>query len=44
MGIALRLAACVLFSPLLLGIIGKTKAFFAGRTGPPYLPLYYDIF
>ena len=38
-----RLAACLLFSPFLLGVIGKTKAFFAGRTGPPVLQLYYDI-
>lgn len=39
-----RLAVCVLFSPFLLGVIGKTKALFAGRTGPPYLQAYYDIF
>jgi formate hydrogenlyase subunit 4 len=30
-------------SPLLAGVIGKTKALFAGRTGPPFLQLYYDI-
>jgi len=30
-------------SPLLLGVIGKTKALFAGRTGPPFLQSYYDI-
>ena len=41
--ILLRLIACLLFSPFLLGVIGKTKAFFAGRTGPPVLQLYYDI-
>jgi formate hydrogenlyase subunit 4 len=39
-----RLTVCILFSPFLLGVIGKTKAFFAGRTGPPYLQPYYDIF
>jgi formate hydrogenlyase subunit 4 len=39
-----RLALCILFSPFLLGVIGKTKAFFAGRTGPPYFQPYYDIF
>lgn len=33
----------MIFSPLLLGIIGKTKAFFAGRRGPPFLQPYYDI-
>ena len=38
-----RLAACLLFSPFLLGVIGKTKACFTGRTGPPVLQLYYDI-
>ncbi len=30
--------------PLLLGVINKTKAFFAGRVGPPLLQTYYDIF
>ena len=30
-------------SPLLLGIIGKTKAFLVGRWGPPLLQPYYDI-
>ncbi len=29
--------------PLLLGIINKTKAFFAGRVGPPILQAYYDL-
>ncbi|OHB55403.1 MAG: hydrogenase [Planctomycetes bacterium GWF2_50_10] len=29
--------------PLLLGVINKTKALFAGRKGPPVLQLYYDI-
>jgi len=29
--------------PLLLGIINKTKAWFAGRNGPPVLQLYYDL-
>jgi formate hydrogenlyase subunit 4 len=31
------------FPPLLLGIIAKTKAFFAGRVGPPVLQPYYDL-
>lgn len=31
------------FSPLLLGVIGQTKALFGGRKGPPVLQLYYDI-
>jgi formate hydrogenlyase subunit 4 len=30
-------------SPLLSGVIGKTKALFAGRIGPPLLQLYFDI-
>ena len=29
--------------PLLLGVIGKTKALFAGRVGPPFLQPYYDL-
>jgi formate hydrogenlyase subunit 4 len=29
--------------PLLLGVITKTKALFAGRTGPPLLQPYYDL-
>lgn len=29
--------------PLLLGVINKTKAWFAGRNGPPVLQTYYDI-
>ena len=32
------------FPPLLLGIIAKTKAFFAGRIGPPVLQPYYDLY
>src|SRR6266446_4449711 len=29
--------------PLLLGLIAKTKALFAGRVGPPVLQWYYDL-
>src|SRR5215831_13091580 len=29
--------------PLLLGIIARTKAVFAGRVGPPLLQPYYDL-
>jgi len=29
--------------PLLLGVIAKTKALFAGRVGPPLLQSYYDL-
>jgi len=33
----------LLLPPLLPGIINKTKAWFAGRKGPPLLQSYYDI-
>lgn len=33
----------VVFPPLLPGVIGKTKALFAGRVGPPLLQPYYDL-
>src|SRR5271168_2062683 len=29
--------------PLLLGVINKTKALFAGRVGPPVLQPYHDL-
>jgi formate hydrogenlyase subunit 4 len=31
-------------SPVLLGVISRTKALFAGRVGPPLLQPYYDLF
>lgn len=33
----------LIFSPLLFGVVNRTKAFFAGRRGAPLLQLYYDI-
>jgi formate hydrogenlyase subunit 4 len=33
----------MLMPPLLLGVINKTKALFAGRIGPPLLQPYYDL-
>ena len=39
----LQLIVVVGLSPLLPGIIAKTKAMIAGRTGLPVLQLYYDI-
>jgi formate hydrogenlyase subunit 4 len=30
-------------APLLAGVVNKTKAFAAGRTGPPVLQTYFDI-
>lgn len=39
----LHLLILLLFPPLLLGVINKTKALFAGRNGPPLLQPYYDL-
>ena len=36
-------ALALLFPPLLLGVIGKTKAAFAGRVGAPFFQPYYDL-
>ena len=33
----------LVLTPLLLGLINRTKAFVAGRRGPPLLQLYFDI-
>ena len=33
----------LLLSPLMLGVINRTKAFFAGRNGQPLLQVYYDL-
>ena len=35
--------AALIAAPLLIGIINKVKAFFAGRKGPRLLQLYYDL-
>jgi formate hydrogenlyase subunit 4 len=40
---AIHVALVLLFPPLLLGVINKTKAAFAGRVGPPLLQTYYDL-
>jgi formate hydrogenlyase subunit 4 len=40
----LHLIILFIFPPLLLGIIAKTKAFFAGRKGAPLLQPYFDLF
>ena len=40
---AVHVAVCLLFPPLLLGIIVKVKAFFAGRVGAPVLQPYFDL-
>ena len=44
--LATRLAHVALLlalPPLLLGVINRTKAWFAGRRGPPLLQPYYDL-
>jgi formate hydrogenlyase subunit 4 len=42
-GTILHLLLLLLLSPLLLGVIGKTKALFGGRVGAPFLQPYYDL-
>ncbi len=39
----LDVALLLIMPPLLLGVINKTKAWFAGRNGPPLLQPYYDL-
>lgn len=39
----LHIFLVLVLPPLLLGVIGKTKAAFAGRVGAPFLQPYYDI-
>jgi formate hydrogenlyase subunit 4 len=38
-----HIVVAALLPPLLLGVIAKTKAAFAGRVGPPVLQPYYDL-
>jgi formate hydrogenlyase subunit 4 len=40
---ALRLAILLVMAPLLLGVIARTKAVFAGRRGAPLLQPYWDL-
>ena len=40
---AVHVAIVLLLPPLCLGVITKTKAFFAGRIGPPLLQPYFDL-
>ena len=37
------LLMALMLSPLLLGVINRTKAFFAGRHGQPLLQTYFDL-
>lgn len=39
----IHVAILLLFPPFLLGVINKTKAWFAGRVGPPLWQTYYDL-
>src|SRR5674476_472815 len=39
----INIIAGLVLAPLLLGVINKTKAHCAGRTGQPLLQAYYDI-
>jgi formate hydrogenlyase subunit 4 len=41
---AIQLVAFLVLPPLLLGVVNRVKALFAGRTGPPLLQAYYDLF
>jgi len=43
MNTAIHILLVLAMPPLLLGIIAKTKALFAGRIGPPILQPYYDL-
>jgi formate hydrogenlyase subunit 4 len=38
-----HLAVLVAMPPLLLGVVNRTKAIFAGRVGPPLLQPYFDL-
>ncbi len=40
---AIHILLGLFLPPLLPGVIGKTKALFAGRIGPPLLQGYYDL-
>jgi formate hydrogenlyase subunit 4 len=41
--IVVHVALVVALPPLLLGVINRTKARFAGRVGPPLLQAYFDL-
>src|SRR5690242_18765072 len=41
--VLIHLFLLLLMPPLLLGVINKIKALFAGRVGPPLLQPYYDL-
>ncbi len=39
----LAIILALVLAPLLPGVVNQTKAFFAGRKGPGYLRLYFDL-
>ncbi|MGB5106424.1 MAG: NADH-quinone oxidoreductase subunit H [Candidatus Zixiibacteriota bacterium] len=41
--IAVHVILLLLMPPLMLGVVGKTKALFGGRVGPPLLQAYFDL-
>jgi len=43
LNVALHLLVVLLAPPFLLGVIGRTKAAFAGRSGPSLLQPYHDL-
>jgi formate hydrogenlyase subunit 4 len=43
MNVLLQILLVAVFSPLLLGVINRTKARVAGRNGPPLFQAYWDI-
>lgn len=40
---AVHVLVALALPPLLVGVVAKTKALFAGRVGPPLLQQYYDL-
>lgn len=43
MNLIIHLVILFVFPPLMHGLINRTKAWFAGRKGPPLLQPYYDL-
>src|SRR5271170_113408 len=39
----IHILVAITLPPLMLGVINRTKAIFAGRVGPPLLQPYYDL-
>lgn len=43
LALAVHLAVLLVLPPFLLGVVSRTKAWFAGRAGPPLLQPYHDL-